>query len=173
MLGFEAVNGRCTESCIIILMSLYGLSPCLRCWTINKRWQQELELSAGGAVRSSLQEHGDVTVRPKLFSCVVGFMKWRMGFRISRPRSAALVRLQPTAPIAQQTWRIKTTLAQAVSDHQFINTDSICKGTVMRWMCIYTLRCSSCVLGICFEASFIFSNLNVHYRLHTSPPPSL
>jgi len=47
LVGFEAVNGRCTESCII-LMSLYGLSPCLRLWKINKRWQQELRLSAGG-----------------------------------------------------------------------------------------------------------------------------
>ena len=36
LVGFEAVNGRCTESCII-LMSLYGLSPCLRLWKINKR----------------------------------------------------------------------------------------------------------------------------------------
>ena len=36
MVSFEAENGRCTESCII-LMSLYGLSPCLRCWKINKR----------------------------------------------------------------------------------------------------------------------------------------
>ena len=36
MLGFEAVNGRCAESCSI-LMSLYGLSPCLRCWKINIR----------------------------------------------------------------------------------------------------------------------------------------
>ena len=36
ILDFEAVNGRCTESCII-LVNLYGLSPCLRCWKINKR----------------------------------------------------------------------------------------------------------------------------------------
>ena len=62
-------------------------------------------------MRSSLQEYGYVTVRPQLFSCVRGYMKRRMGFRISRPRSAAVVRLQPNAPIARQTWRIKTTPA--------------------------------------------------------------
>ena len=104
MVGFEAVNGRCTESCIT-LTRLYGLSPCLRCWKVNKRGQDELLLSAGG---DSAQEHGYVTVHPQLLSCVLGFMKRRIGFRISRPRSAASVRPQPTAPIAQQIWRIKS-----------------------------------------------------------------
>ena len=58
MMGFEAVNVRCTES--YILVSLYGLSPCLRFWKINKRWQQELGLSAGGG---SVQQFSGAGVR--------------------------------------------------------------------------------------------------------------
>jgi hypothetical protein len=83
------------------------------------------------AVRSSLQEHGYVTVHPQLSSCMVGFMKRRMGFQDISPTQCGVG--PPTAHRSHCSTNMayQDHTSVVVSDHQFINTDNICEDAVM------------------------------------------